>query len=300
MAQSPYKEVEWWTLALIAVCYAVWMLASTWLAELSMFLALFVLAFSIAFHSSLQHEVIHGHPLPSRFWSEVLVFPAVGLFIPYQRFRATHLKHHVDPNLTDPYEDPESNYMDPEVWENLPGFLRALLRFNNCLMGRLLIGPVISQIVFMKGDWQLLRSGEWGIAVAWLLHLLGVIPILLWVAAFSPLPVWLYVIAAYVGLSLLKIRTFLEHRASERPPGRTVIVNDRGFWALLFLNNNFHLVHHMHPFEPWYKLPELFDRNRDRFLARNEGYLFQTYSQIFAKHFLKPKDPVPHPLWRRG
>ncbi len=301
MSRGPYKEVEWRTLSLVFLCYAVWMAASVWVAEHSVLVAAIILSFAIAFHSSLQHEVIHGHPLPSRFWSEFLVFPAVGLLIPYQRFRATHLKHHIDPNLTDPYEDPETNYLDPEVWERLPGFVKPLLRFNNSLFGRLLIGPAISQVAFMRDDWRLFWSGERrDIAIGWLLHVFGAILVLLWVWALSPVPVWLYVVAAYLGLSLLKVRTFLEHRAHKLPRGRTVIVNDRGFWALLFLNNNFHLVHHMHPFEPWYRLPALFDRNRERFLARNEGYLFQTYTQIFTKYLFKPKDPVPHPLWRKG
>ena len=55
----------------------------------------------------------------------------------------------------------------------------------------------------------------------------------------------------------------------------------------------------MHPFEPWYKLPALFDRNRERFLGDNEGYSYRRYSDIFAKYFFKAKDPVPHPIWKR-
>ena len=38
--------------------------------------------------------------------NEALVFPALSLAIPYQRFRDSHLAHHNDEILTDPYDDP--------------------------------------------------------------------------------------------------------------------------------------------------------------------------------------------------
>jgi len=97
---------------------------------------------------------------------------------------------------------------------------------------------------------------------------------------------------------MLKLRTFLEHRAHEHTAGRTVVIEDRGFWAFMFLNNNYHLVHHMHPKAPWYDLPRLYARNKDRYLRRNQGYRYRNYREIFAKYFLRSKDPVAHPLWR--
>ncbi|MFV2033960.1 MAG: fatty acid desaturase, partial [Halocynthiibacter sp.] len=134
----------------------------------------------------------------------------------------------------------------------------------------------------------------------WLWHILGVGLVLIWLAAFGQMPLWLYMIAAYCGLSLLKIRTFLEHRAHEHARGRTVIVEDRGPLALLFLNNNLHAVHHIHPAVAWYQLPGLYARNRARYLGRNESYLYRSYGEIFRKHLLRTKDAVPHPLWRDG
>ncbi|MCY3878757.1 MAG: fatty acid desaturase [Rhodobacteraceae bacterium] len=291
------RRVEWLTLSLIAACYALWAQVTLWLAALSPALALACLALLIAFHSSLQHEVIHGHPLPDRKASEWLVFPALGLFIPYCRFRDLHLQHHWDPKLTDPYEDPETNYLDPAVWDRLPEFLRLILRFNNSLFGRMLIGPLISQFTFMADDWRRIRSGEAEILHHWLLHAAGAAPVILWIYSLSQLSVPAYLLAAYAGLSLLKIRTFLEHRAHTRPTGRTVVINDRGWLALLFLNNNFHIVHHMNPTLPWYELPKLFDSERERILQVNDGYMYDSYRTVFANFLLKPKDPVPHPLW---
>jgi fatty acid desaturase len=76
-----------------------------------------------------------------------------------------------------------------------------------------------------------------------------------------------------------------------------VIIEDRGVLALLFLNNNLHAVHHMHPNVPWYRLPTLYRGGKERFQAVNEGYVYRSYGAIFRRYFLKAKDPVPHPLW---
>lgn len=114
------------------------------------------------------------------------------------------------------------------------------------------------------------------------------------------MPVWAFVFCAYAALSILKIRTFLEHQAHERARGRTVIIEDRGPLSWIFLNNNLHVVHHMHPKMPWYRLPNLFRSNRDRYLSRNDGYYFASYGEVFRRYFWTRKDPVAHPLWRKG
>ena len=120
-----------------------------------------------------------------------------------------------------------------------------------------------------------------------------------WVVALSPMPVWAYLAACYLGLSLLKIRTFLEHQAHERAPGRTVVIEDRGPLALLFLNNNLHVVHHAHPQVPWYRLWGTYDANRGRYLGMNGGYRYRSYAEVFRLHLLRAKDPVAHPHLRR-
>ncbi len=297
MISSSSSRIEWPTLWVMVFCYAMWGISTTILYEFSAILGFIFLTLSVTLHSSLQHEVIHGHPLPNRWWSEALVFPAVGLLVPYERFRDTHLKHHYDPNLTDPYEDPETNYLDPKVWNNLSRPIQGILLFNNSLSGRILIGPAISLLILGLEDYRNARSGDWSITRAWVLHLVGIIPVLAWVWLVGSIPLWLYVVSAYLGFGLLKIRTYLEHRAHEQPRGRTVVVDDRGPLAFLFLNNNFHLVHHMQPEVPWYKLPKLFDANRERYLQRNDGYQYKNYLEIFRQYFFTRKDPVPHPLW---
>ncbi len=291
-------RVEWQTLALIVLTYAVWAIATVWLATVWLPLAVVVTALTLALHSSLSHEVLHGHPFRIRLLNEALVFPAVGLFIPYIRFRDTHIEHHRDENLTDPYDDPETNYLDPEVWSRLSTALRVILRLNNTLLGRLVIGPIVAQVNFVSADWRLVRAGNWGVAMAWFWHFVGIVPVVLWLAYVAQMPVWTYILSAYIGISIIKIRTFLEHRAHEQTHGRTVVIEDQGWLAFMFLNNNFHLVHHLNPGAPWYKLPQMYFENPDDYIIRNDGYRYASYAEVFKRYLLRPKDQVPHPIWR--
>lgn len=291
-------RVEWPTLLLIAACYAVWAAALFPLAAVSPFLAIPVAAITIALHASLQHEVTHGHPFNERGLGELLVMGSLNLVIPYLRFRDTHLAHHMDATLTDPYEDPESNYLDPAVWARLPAWRRRILRLNNTLLGRMLIGPTVGQISFMADDLRRIRAGERAVLAGWLWHLPAAAVIGAIVAA-APMPFWAYAISAYAGLSVLRIRSYLEHQAHVRARARTVIIEDRGPLAFLFLNNNLHVVHHMHPNLPWYRLPRIYFNNRDKYLRRNDGYRYASYAEVFRRHLLRAKDPVPHPLYGR-
>jgi len=288
-------KIEYPTLALLTATYAIWVLALTLVAPVSGFLAVILCALVITQHSSLQHEVLHGHPFQNQTLNEILVWPALGLVIPYMRFRDTHLAHHKDANLTDPYDDPETNFFDPEVWDQTPYFWQMVLRFNNTLAGRMLIGPLVGTFAFIRHD---ACRFEDRVKRGWIAHIPSVLVVLaiVWI---SPMSIWAYVAACYLGLSILKIRTYLEHRAHDNHCARTVIIEDRGPLAWLFLNNNYHVVHHMNPQVPWYELPALYRGKTDRFLQVNDGYFYSSYWQIFRKYFFKAKDPVPHPLWKK-
>ncbi len=287
--------VEWPTLGLLIACYGAWIIGTTWAAALWLPLGLIITGLAIALHSSLCHEALHGHPFRSRRINETLIFPCLCLVIPYVRFRDTHLAHHREEYLTDPYDDPEANYLDPTVWAHLPLWMRAVLRINNTLAGRMLIGPMVAQAIFLRADWQAIKQGNRAVLHAWLWHIPAVALVLIWLS-FASMPVWAYLLSVWLGLAVLKIRTFLEHRAHERASGRTVIIEDRSPLAWIFLNNNLHVVHHMHPDVPWYRLPALYAARRDHYLRRNDGYVYRSYAQIFRAHFWRAKDPVPHPL----
>lgn len=287
---------EWGTFALIVACYGIWGIAVFLIAAWSLWLAMPFVVLTGVLHSSLTHEVLHGHPFRSKTLNEALMALPLTLAIPYTRFRDLHLAHHQDANLTDPYDDPESNYLDPSIWADMPPLRRHLLAANNTLLGRIVLGPALGQVCFMKDDWRLARQGDRAVLWGWALHLPGVV-VVIWLVALSAMPVWAYVLATYLALGVLKIRTFLEHQAHEKTRGRTVIIEDRGLLAFLFLNNNLHVVHHMHPKAAWYQLPALYRAGKTRYQRINDGYVFRSYGEVFSRYFLKAKDPVEHPLW---
>ena len=290
---SERRGVEWPTLGLIGLCYLV--LGIALFVPVSIWIAVPMAGVAIALHSSLTHEVIHGHPTRSRLLNAALVWPAVSLIVPFARFRDTHLAHHYDANLTDPYDDPESNYLDPIRWAGMSGPLKALLRFNNTLLGRILLGPVIGTIFWLRGDWRAVLRGNRLVIRGWLEHLPAMAAVVL-VVLWAPLPLWAYLIAVWLGLGLIRIRTYLEHQAVEDVGGRTVVVEDRGPLSWLFLNNNLHVVHHLHPTVPWYDLPALYRARRNAYLGRNGGYVYRSYREVIAAHLFRAKDPLPHPL----
>ncbi len=298
--QTQQPVVEWQTLTVMIATYLTLGIATTWLSDLSLPIAILMTSFAVAQFSSLQHEVLHGHPFRSRRLSEAAVFLGATIYIPYIRFKDTHLAHHHDPILTDPYDDPESNFLDPKIWENLPKFQKVLLKANNTLAGRILLGPAVSIWSFVGTDLRAILNGDRHIRNAWLLHLVGVALMIGWLWATPGMPIWAYLMAAYLGFGLLKIRTFLEHRAHHLARARSVVIADRGFFALLFLNNNYHSVHHSHPGLAWYRLPRAFAQDREHYLARNDGYFYANYREIFWRYFFRAKDVVPHPLWTQA
>lgn len=294
--QTGVKQVEWPTVFLWVGCWVSWFITLFLLPNLSIWLAGFVLVLVLVLQSSLSHEVLHGHPFKSQKINDALAIVSLGLFIPYIRFRDTHLAHHIDERLTDPYDDPETNFCDPAVWLKMAKWHQVMMRANNTLLGRMLIGPVISQVIFMRGDWREIRGGNREIAMVWFIHALGCLGVLVAVMM-SAISIWIYLVCCYFTISILKIRTFLEHRAHEDPIARTVIIDDAGPLAFLFLNNNLHAVHHMHPQVAWFDLPNLYHENAASYDKFNDGYNYASYLSVFKCYFLKTKDPVPHPLW---
>ena len=197
-ARVRVAAVEWPTLGLLVGTYGLWALGTTWAAELWLPLGMFCVMLAAVLHSSLCHEALHGHPTRLKWLNETLVFVQLSLVIPYGRFRDLHLIHHRDENLTDPYDDPESNYRDPKVWAVMPRWGQALLRFNNRLLGRIVIGPAVGQFFFMREDWRAIRAGDTAALRAWLVHIPAVALVIWWVLAVGDMPLWAFFLASFL------------------------------------------------------------------------------------------------------
>lgn len=294
-------RIEWITVGLFVGCYSLWAGAIALSDVVGFWLAAPAAAFAAALHASLQHEAAHGHPTRSAAWNEALAFPALSLLFPYRRFRETHLKHHADARLTDPYDDPESWYVAEGPHAALSAPMQRLLMFNNTLAGRLVVGPWLSAVGLWRQDIMDLRGPRRGrILGAYARHALGVGVVWAWVASVSSITPLAYLLCvAWPAVALLMLRSFAEHRAAENAEHRTIIVEAEPIFALLFLNNNLHAVHHAHPAAPWYALPAMWRRDRAAVLARNGGYWAPGYVAIARRWLWRAKEPTVHPLMRR-
>jgi fatty acid desaturase len=244
-----------------------------------------------AWHGSLQHEVVHGHPTPSRSLNEMLVFPNLWLWLPFRLYRETHARHHATGVVTDPLEDPESYYLTKSQWRSCGQLRRALLIANNTLAGRLIFGPVFCVMNLGASEFRRFSEGDFSTAPAWAMHAGGCAIVIGWSSGVCGLSLLEYVAwFAYPGLSLTLMRSFAEHQASPEPDERTVTVKSGPLMALLYLNNNLHALHHAEPGLAWYRLPA-----RARACPR-EKYLFQGYGEIAAKYLLRLKERVEYPL----
>lgn len=295
------QTIEWPTLAMMALCYGAWGAAGFWLFPVMPVVALALMAVAAGFHTSLQHEALHGHPTRSAAVNELLVGLPLAVAFPFRRFKALHLRHHHDENLTDPYDDPESWYRAQGDHAAMGWPMRTLLAANNTFVGRLVIGPPLMAFGFWRDDMGNLIAGNPGVRRAWLHHVLGlaVLATIIWGGmGINPL---IYVgTVAYGGMALIAIRTYCEHRWDQTPDGRTVIVENSRILSWLFLNNNLHVVHHKRPSAPWYELPRLYRERRAEWLVANKAYVYRNYWQIFRAHALSAKEPVVHPARRRA
>jgi len=294
------KHLEWPTLVVLAACYGLWFVSGLAIFPHFPFLALGLMTVATALHSSLQHEALHGHPTRSAALNELLVALPLGVVYPYRRFKQMHLSHHNDERLTDPYDDPESWYRSAVTWRGLGVPLRVLLRVNNTLAGRLILGPGLMVAGFLATEPGRFIRGERGVRQAWLHHAAGLAVLAAIVWGVMGIPPLAYCAVAYGGMSIIAIRTYCEHQWESDPNGRTVIIERGGLFGLLFLNNNLHFVHHKRPRAPWYELPGLYRADSAEWRKRNGGYVYSSYWAIARAFAFRAKEPVVHPALRTG
>ena len=287
-----------WPSLLVALTVYGGFLALTWnYHALPWWLVLPLGGYLVAWHGSLQHEVVHGHPTGKPFLDELIVYPSLWLWLPFHIYRQSHLAHHDNSRLTDPLSDPESFYLSLAEWQASGSLKRRLLAAHNTALGRLLLGPPVAVLRLLHSETCRLLRGDLSHMGAWLWHLPAFAIVLIWVLWVCEIPFGAYLLLfVYPGLALTLLRSFLEHRAAEDVAERTAIVESGPLLSLMFLNNNLHAVHHGAPALPWYRLPRVWRHRRDQILATNGGYHYPSYREVLRRHFLTPKEPVLHPL----
>jgi fatty acid desaturase len=294
---SRRRRVEWPTILLAVVIYGGWLAVTYFHASLPAWLVVAAGAWLVAWHSSLQHEILHGHPTRSRRFNRGLASVPLSIWLPYESYRVSHLRHHHDERLTDPLDDPESRYLTTHDWGGLSLLGRTLLRAQKTLLGRLVIGPLWAVGGFLADEFQALRRGDKLSRRAWAEHVPMLLLVLAWLVLVCQMSLPFYLLAiVYPATALMLLRSFAEHKAAEGVLERTAIVENAPVLGLLYLYNNLHAVHHERPVMPWYEIPRWYRANRDRLVRENGGMVYDGYLDVARRFLLREHDAVAHPL----
>jgi fatty acid desaturase len=253
-------------------------------------------AYIIAWHFSLQHETIHGFRGVPAWFRYAIAFPPLGLWFPYALYRKSHSIHHRNTYLTVPGEDTESYYVSQAEWRSMSRLGRAILMFNQTLLGRLLIGPLLRLAKLVERETARVRRGDRSHLREWGVHVVAVAALFWFISGVCGMPWWQYVVViAYPGFSLGLLRAFIEHRAGRRPGERVASVESNTLFGLLFLYNNLHVAHHLKPTMPWYELPRFYRENRAKLMKHNGDFVFRGYAEIARRWLVKPVFTPVHP-----
>ena len=299
--------VEIPTLLLILGTYAAWCALTLAYGRWPLYVLAPLLALVLTLHSSIQHEIVHGHPTRWRALNRLFAIVPLTLWLPYERYRHTHHVHHIDARLTDPLDDPESFYWRAEDWARLGPVARRAQLLQQTLAGRVLVGSFWRIAMFLRDEVLALRHSEQrplirnrqNVRRVWLEHLAWCVPVVLWLKLVCAMPLWIYFVAAVIPANgILLIRSYAEHRARQGVRERVATVEGSWFLGPLFLFNNLHSLHHESPAIPWYSLPRRYRLERERLLADNGGLVYRTYFEVAWRYLFRAHDAIEHPTDR--
>ena len=296
IASTP-KPLDLPTLAIALMIYGGFLMLTAHFNQLPLALAAPLGAILLAWHGSLQHETIHGHPTSSRRLNTLLGGVPLSLWIPYRIYRETHLRHHRHEgrHLTDAKRDPESYYLRPGTLAGVGMVRRAIILANRTLAGRIVLGPAVAVAALWVAEARKVYVGDTRRRLIWSRHALAVGLVLYWTVGLCHIHLGIFLaLVVYPSISLAQLRSFAEHRADANARKRTRVVESNPVLALLFMNNNLHIAHHAHPQLPWHQLPSAWKRMRDS--VRDPALVIQGgYREVFRRYFFRPLITAEHP-----
>lgn len=202
LATTFVARTEWPTWLLLIGVYAGWfavILGSRWLG---LWLSMLLLIPLVTLWLSVQHELLHGHPTRSLLLNKLLGYAPFAVWYPYTLYRDSHLLHHNDDNLTLPGIDPESRYLNQQQWDDSSLFERGVHWLTKTVLGRFLLAAPLAIGRLARHEFQRLPQ-VWPM---WLAHGAVTVLMLSFIASYSALAVWHYLLLVSVpALSLASI-----------------------------------------------------------------------------------------------
>ena len=196
------------------------------------------------------HEAVHSNltfARPAFRWIDKSVGFAAGamMLLPFPMFRHTHLAHHARTNTED---------VDPDLWTNVKGKARVTLACLTIQYAYLRMYLAFF-LAARRGDrsW----SGLAGTALVLVLALIS-----LAIAPRFALALW--IIPAWLAVSMIEFLHWSLHRphASSEKYLNAKIIFATGWrhylLRLLYQDLNCHLIHHLYPHVPFYRLEKTF------------------------------------------
>jgi fatty acid desaturase len=294
--QEPRRNIlkspgDWRTLVIAVLVYGGW-LATVFLHKQMPWWATFaLLTWFGAWHLSLQHELVHGHPFRNSKLNAALASLSLTMWVPFLSFKRDHISHH-NTTLTHPELDTESYYSMPERWQHSGRFLRSIYWANRTIAFRLTIWSVFSTVQYFFADaWRAIRNVD-NARSAWALHIPGLIAVTYIVNNLAGMSMIEYLIGGvFASHSLNMMRSFAEHKTIGDESTRTAIIDAGRVMSLLMLNNNLHIAHHDEPSAPWYKVPEVAERLNAFERAQKIDALYKGgYGELLRRFTFKPYD----------
>ena len=281
---------EWRTLLVVVAVYGLTVLTVLRYEVLTPWLAIPMLAVLGAWHLSMQHEVLHGHPFKNQFLNDAIGGIPVTLWIPYLAFKKDHHEHHLS-DLTNPALDNESYYVSQEQWDKAGRIRRAAWTANRTILFRIFVWTIVSTMTYVLSVLKRAARNEKSDRLAVVLHVVGVV-FVVYLVSLSNMPLWQFALGTvYGGRILNAIRPFPEHKYQSGVETRTAMIMAGPFMSLLMLNNNLHVAHHDEPGVPWYGYHKLMNRVNAVERARDAGLLYEGgYAEVFRKFSFKPVD----------
>ena len=294
---SPTARSEWPTWLLIPVIYGSWVATLYWSQRLGLLATTLLLILSTTWYMSLQHELVHGHPTRNLRLNKLLGYAPLAVWFPYTLYMESHLRHHNDAVLTLPGVDPETHYVSDETWQRSGWLMRALFVHRKRFWGRFVFGPAMAIVAMAREAIDQVRGGNYHYVLMWAMHLTLLSAMLATIAVVAGIPAWYYLLAvAYPALSLAMVRSYYEHRAAADCKHRIAINEASWPMRVLYLNNNYHLVHHDLPSLPWYLLARGYWADREAYLARCGGFRIGGYGELAWRFGMTPIDAPVHPM----